>query len=92
MAALHQRVREGELGRLISLFGHTGSVSIVLEYARHHPDEAVALPDKEFHEYPGAYTNLLSDTVSDGVLTDIGAWLDRHVAAQSAMPTALPKH
>lgn len=40
--------------------------------------EAMKLPDKEFHEYPGAYVNLLSDTMTDQVLSDLDAWLDRH--------------
>jgi alpha-beta hydrolase superfamily lysophospholipase len=34
-------------------------------------------PDKEFHEYPGGYTNLLSDSVAEAVLADIDHWLDR---------------
>ncbi len=41
--------------------------------------QQVALTDKELHEYPGAYTNLLSDSVSEEVLGDIDTWLDRHV-------------
>ncbi|HEV8402496.1 MAG TPA: alpha/beta hydrolase [Candidatus Limnocylindrales bacterium] len=39
--------------------------------------ERVGSADKTFHEYPGAYTNLLSDTVHDAVLADIDVWLDR---------------
>ena len=35
--------------------------------------------DKRLIEYPGAHTNLLSDTVYEQVLADIDAWLDRHV-------------
>lgn len=41
--------------------------------------QKVASADKEWHEYPGAYTNLLSDTVYDEVLGDIDKWLDRHL-------------
>ena len=39
--------------------------------------ERVGSPDREFHEYPGGYTNLLSDSVTDAVLADIDRWLDR---------------
>lgn len=41
--------------------------------------QKMAFPDKELHEYPGAYTNLLSDTVYEDVLADIDRWLDRHL-------------
>lgn len=39
--------------------------------------ERVGSPDKEFHEYAGGYTNLLSDSVTEAVLSDIDNWLDR---------------
>jgi len=41
--------------------------------------QRVESSDKELHEYAGAYTNLLSDSVSEAVLSDIDTWLDRHV-------------
>ncbi len=41
--------------------------------------QQVTLSDEELHEYAGAYTNLLSDTVSEAVLSDIDRWLDGHV-------------
>jgi alpha-beta hydrolase superfamily lysophospholipase len=41
--------------------------------------QQVALQDKELHEYPGSYTNLLSDTVYEQVFGDIDKWLDRHI-------------
>jgi alpha-beta hydrolase superfamily lysophospholipase len=37
-------------------------------------------PDKELHEYLGAYTNLFSETVTPEVLGDLDRWLDRHVS------------
>src|SRR5258708_7670531 len=33
--------------------------------------QQVTLSDKQLHEYAGAYTNLLSDSVSEAVLSDI---------------------
>lgn len=41
--------------------------------------QRVGSSDKVLIEYPGAYTNLLSDTNYEQVLGDIDAWLDRHV-------------
>jgi alpha-beta hydrolase superfamily lysophospholipase len=41
--------------------------------------EKVSVRDKEFHEYPDAYTNLLSDTVYEEVLSDVDKWIDRHL-------------
>jgi alpha-beta hydrolase superfamily lysophospholipase len=41
--------------------------------------QQVALSDKELHDYPGGYTNLLSDSPTEEVLCDIDKWLDRHV-------------
>jgi acylglycerol lipase len=41
--------------------------------------QRVTLSDKELHEYAGAYTNLLSDSVTKEVLSDIDKWLDAHV-------------
>jgi alpha-beta hydrolase superfamily lysophospholipase len=41
--------------------------------------ERVGSSDKELREYPGAYTNLLSETVTPEVLGDLDRWLDRHV-------------
>jgi alpha-beta hydrolase superfamily lysophospholipase len=40
--------------------------------------QRVASSDKELHEYAGAYTNLLSDTVTPEVLKDIDGWLSKH--------------
>lgn len=40
--------------------------------------QQVGWSDKELREYAGAYTNLLSDTVTETVLSDIDRWLDRH--------------
>jgi alpha-beta hydrolase superfamily lysophospholipase len=40
----------------------------------------VGSPDKELREYPGAYTNLLSETVTPEVLGDLDRWLERHVS------------
>jgi alpha-beta hydrolase superfamily lysophospholipase len=40
----------------------------------------VGSPDKELREYPGAYTNLLSETVTPEVLGDLDRWLDRHTS------------
>jgi alpha-beta hydrolase superfamily lysophospholipase len=39
----------------------------------------VIITDKELHEYPGAYTNLLSETNYEEVLNDIDTWLDKHL-------------
>jgi alpha-beta hydrolase superfamily lysophospholipase len=39
----------------------------------------VTITDKELHEYPGAYTNLLSELNSEEVLKDIDQWLDKHL-------------
>ncbi|HEY7020929.1 MAG TPA: lysophospholipase [Ktedonobacterales bacterium] len=41
--------------------------------------ERVGPSDKELRVYPGAYTNLLSETVTPEVLGDLDRWLDRHV-------------
>jgi len=43
--------------------------------------QQVASSDKEWHEYPGAYTNLLSDSVSEAVLSDINEWLEKHLSS-----------
>ena len=40
--------------------------------------QQVGCSDKALHEYAGAYTNLLSDTVTETVLADIDRWLDGH--------------
>lgn len=39
--------------------------------------ERVGSPEKEFNEYAGGYTNLLSDSVTEAVLADIDHWLDQ---------------
>jgi acylglycerol lipase len=39
--------------------------------------QQAALSDKELHGYAGAYTNLLSDSVSEAVLSDIDKWLEQ---------------
>jgi len=41
--------------------------------------QALVASEKDLYEYPDAYTNLLSDTVSDKVLRDIEKWLGRHL-------------
>jgi alpha-beta hydrolase superfamily lysophospholipase len=41
--------------------------------------ERAGSSDKQLREYPDAYTNLLSDTVSERVLQDIDTWLEEHV-------------
>ncbi len=41
--------------------------------------QQVVLPDKQLHEYAGGYTNLLCDSVSEAVFSDIDQWLDQHV-------------
>jgi alpha-beta hydrolase superfamily lysophospholipase len=41
--------------------------------------ERVGTPDKQLYEYPGGYTNLLSDTDTERVLQDIDTWLDGHI-------------
>jgi alpha-beta hydrolase superfamily lysophospholipase len=40
---------------------------------------SVADPDKELHEYRGAYANLLSETNYQEVLSDIDQWLNDHL-------------
>jgi alpha-beta hydrolase superfamily lysophospholipase len=39
--------------------------------------------DREFREYPGAYHGLFADTGFDQVLSDVGAWLESHLAPSS---------
>jgi acylglycerol lipase len=41
--------------------------------------QKVTIADKELHEYPGAYTNLLSETNNQEVLNDIDKWLGKHL-------------
>ena len=40
--------------------------------------QKIVFPDKEFHQYPGDYTNLLSELNTEEVLNDIDNWLDKH--------------
>jgi long-chain acyl-CoA synthetase len=42
--------------------------------------ERVLLPDKEHHEYPGAYHDLYDDRDRMMMFNDVAGWLDRHLA------------
>jgi acylglycerol lipase len=75
-----RRVREGAPRFTVSLLvlvgeaDRTSSPASTKAYF-----ERVGAADKTLIEYPGAYTNLLSDTDYEQALADIDAWLDRHV-------------
>lgn len=44
--------------------------------------EQIAILDKEYREYPGAYHDLHNDSDTPQVITDMINWLDRHVAGE----------
>ena len=48
----------------------------------------LTLPDRTFHEYPGAYHALFADLDSPRVLGDVGTWLDAHITQPG--PRAAP--